>query len=82
MKDCGKNPNVKEHAWERGVAERHYLFTKSQLKQWAYGFDRPSLKLETERAVEEARRLAGDVASLLTAFPNGFGSLANDLKKW
>jgi len=80
---CGVPPNPTETAWrrdlERGVGSGTQI---PKLKQAAYGTDRPPLLLETQRAVEHARRLASDLSKLERAFPNGFGPLARDIRSW
>ena len=79
---CGRDPDVGEAAWwrdrERGVVR----YTRRDLKQRTYGTMRPSLPLEVRRAEEEARRLARDIHVLEREFPNGFGSLANAVRRW
>jgi len=52
------------------------------LKWRVYGTDRPSLPLETKRALEEVQRHRSDVRRLETDFPAGFGLLAEDLRSW
>jgi hypothetical protein len=79
---CGKDPNVKERAWEDGIRSGSCPYTRNELKQRVYGTDRPSLTVETMKAVEEAKRLANDIDSLLAANPIGFGALVEDLKNW
>jgi len=79
---CGKNPNVSENAWVVGMRENRLPYTKAQLKQEAYGTDRPSLALETERATEEMRRVAENLGLLERKFPQGFGALRSDLRRW
>jgi hypothetical protein len=44
--------------------------------------DRPSLERETECAVTEARRIISDLAVLETAFPAGFGLMAQEVRSW
>jgi hypothetical protein len=78
----GKNPQVGEAAWHVGLNSGHRPFNRQQLKELVYGTDRPSLELETERAVEEARRIIQDINAIETAFPNGFGSMATEVRSW
>jgi hypothetical protein len=40
------------------------------------------LALETRRAEEEARRLAGSIHLLENEFPLGFGHLARAVRRW
>lgn len=79
---CGQDPHVTEAAWVVALRERNFLYDSSRLKQDVYGTDRPSLELETQRAVEEARRLSTIIPRLESAFPNGFGPLARDVRTW
>jgi hypothetical protein len=80
---CGPDPHATEAAWARDLAAEADAPTHiRQLKQAVFGTDRPGLALETERATAAARRLAGDVAALETAFPWGFGALARALRAW
>jgi hypothetical protein len=47
-----------------------------------YGTDRPSLELETKRALEEARRIIQNIKTIETAFPVGFGLMAAETRSW
>jgi hypothetical protein len=73
---CGKKPHPSEAAWTAGGARS---YDKNALKREAYGTDRPNLLLEMQRAVTEATRLAANLASLRTNFPNGFGVFESDV---
>ena len=79
---CGRDPHVTEAAWIIGLQSNSFPYTKNGLKQDVYGTDRPSLVLETQRATEEAERLAQDLSTLEQLFPAGFGSLARDVRNW
>jgi len=79
---CGADPNVSETAWVLGLSEGRLPYSRNDLKKRVYGTDRPGLPLETDRAVEEARRIAQDIALLESKFPIGFGALAGDLRAW
>lgn len=78
----GKNRQVGEAAWRVGLESNKRPFTRRQLKEMVYGTDRPSLELETKRAVEEARRIIQDLSAIETAFPVGFGFMANEIRSW
>lgn len=78
----GKNHQVGEAAWRVGLENNKRPFTRRQLKEMVYGTDRPSLELETKRAVEEARRIIQDLSAIETAFPVGFGLMANEIRSW
>lgn len=78
----GLDPHVSEAAWLVGLQSGRDPYTKSGLKQAVYGTDRPSLALETQRAVEEARRLAQNLTLIEQPFPSGFGSLARAVRSW
>ena len=78
----GSNHAVGEPAWRVGLASGKLPFTKAQLKQMVYGTDRSSLELETQRAVEEARRVVQDLNAIEAAFPVGFGLMAREIRSW
>lgn len=79
---CGLDPHVTEAAWIQALQSRTYPYTKNSLKRDVYGTDRPSLDLETQRAVEEARRLVRNLPVIEGLFPNGFGVLARGVRSW
>jgi len=79
---CGLDPHVTEAAWIQALQSRIYPYTKNSLKRDVYGAERPSLELETQRAVEEARRLVRNLPVIEGLFPNGFGALARDVRSW
>jgi hypothetical protein len=79
---AGKNHEVGEAAWKAGLATGRRPFANPQLKKFVYGTDRPSLELETARAVEEARRIICNLAVIETAFPVGFGLMAREVRSW
>ena len=79
---CGRDPSVTEQAWLDGQQASAAPYTRRELKERVYGTDRPSLKFETERALQEVSRHRGDVRRLENDFPNGFGAMARDLRSW
>jgi hypothetical protein len=78
----GKDHQVGESAWRAALAGGNLPFTRKQLKQKVYGTDRPSLELETNRALEEARRIIQNIKAIETAFPVGFGLMAAEIRSW
>jgi hypothetical protein len=78
----GKEHQVGEAAWIVGLQAGKPPFTKRQLKNLVYGTDRPSLEHETQCAVTEARRVIRDVQAIESAFPAGFGLMANEIRCW
>jgi hypothetical protein len=76
---CELDPHVMEAAWIQALQSGNYPYTKRSLKQDVYGAVRTP---KMNRAVEEARRLAQNLAELETWFPNGFGALARDVRGW
>ncbi len=78
----GENHQVGEAAWKVGLESNQRPFTRRQLKRLVYNTDRPSLELETECAVAEARRILEDLKAIETAFPAGFGSMAKEIRSW
>src|SRR5262249_49534604 len=79
---CGQDPQVTEVAWLRGLQTHSCPYTQQSLKRDVYGTDRPSLELETRRAVEAARLLTQTLPRLESLFPYGFGSLAHAIRGW
>jgi hypothetical protein len=78
----GKEHQVGEVAWRVGQTAGRPPFTKSKLKQMVYGTNRPSLELETQCAVKEARRIIKNMKAIETAFPVGFGLMATEIRSW
>ncbi|MCI0489191.1 MAG: hypothetical protein L0229_21580 [Blastocatellia bacterium] len=78
---CGVDPQITEAALiqKMGAPIRE---VKNRLKLDVYGIKRASLELKTRRGTEEAERLAQNIDELESLFPNGFGSLARDVRKW
>lgn len=74
----GKEHQVGEAACKDGRAR----LDRRKLKKLVYGTDRPSLELETQRAVEEARRVSHNLPAIETAFPVGFGLMAREIRSW
>lgn len=80
---CGRDPRASEAAWSRDLnAGVHARDRITALKREVYGTDRPSLRLETECAVREARRLAQNISAFEEHFRTGFGSLAGQMRAW
>ena len=79
---CGRDNSVTEAAWIEGQRKEHIPYTRRELKWRVYGTERPSLPIETERALQEVRRHRGDLRRLEHDFPIGFGFLAKDLRSW
>jgi len=79
---CGKNPHMNEATWSNSLQSGEYGFTTSSLKKEVYGTNRPSLEIETKHAIEEATRLVENLEAFENSFPNGFGSLAIDVRQW
>ncbi|HKP10941.1 MAG TPA: hypothetical protein VJZ91_02485 [Blastocatellia bacterium] len=78
---CGIEPQATEAALRLspGASLREI---KLHLKQAVYATSRPPLEHATARAVEEATRLAQDLELLEQLFPDGFGTLARDVRSW
>ena len=79
---AGKNSRVGEAEWSRGLASGRRPYTNNELKQAAYGTDRPGLQLETLLAIEEATRLVADLSVIEKKFPVGFGHFAQTIRQW
>lgn len=76
---CGRDPTVTEAAWATGRESGQLPYTRAELKQRVYGTDRPTLAMETARALAEVTRHARDVRRLENDFPS-FAALAEDLR--
>lgn len=79
---CGRDTSITEAAWVTGQESGRLPYTRRELKWKVYGTERPTLPHEIKRAVQEVTRHAGDVRRLEYDFPQGFGSLARDLRTW
>ncbi len=79
---CGRDTSVTEAAWLQGQVTGQAPYTRRELKWRVYGTERPTLPHEIKRAVQEVTRHHGDVRRLENDFPNGFGTLARDLRTW
>ena len=79
---CGRDTSVTEARWVDGQGANQPPYTRRELKWRVYGTERPPLPLEIRRAVQEVSRHHGDVRRLEHDFPQGFGSLARDLRSW
>jgi hypothetical protein len=79
---CGVDVHATELHFVRQFEQGHGLVQeRKRLKQDVYGTDAPPLPLETARAVEEARRLAADLAPLRQHFA-GFELFAQQIEQW
>lgn len=79
---CGREDGVTEEEWMAGLARGQMPFTRRDLKARVYGTTRSTLPWQTERGLAEVQRHRGDFRRLENDFPNGFGALARDLRKW
>ncbi len=81
---AGKDPGVSEATWINRWKSGRAPYHSNDLKRKVYGTDRPSLRWETQRAVEAARRIVktGQLAALGRLFPAGFGLLAEAVRGW
>lgn len=79
---AGKNHEVGESRWQIGIDSRKPPFTKRDLKNRVYGTDRPPLSLAIPKAEAEARRIIANISMIETAFPIGFGLMANEIRSW
>jgi hypothetical protein len=75
---CGVDTRVNEVAWSRKLQGENVRYDRQSLKLAIYG----SYRSNIDSAVEAARRVAGDLELLELLFPNGFGSLLQDVRNW
>ncbi|MBX7171075.1 MAG: hypothetical protein K1X72_08960 [Pyrinomonadaceae bacterium] len=80
----GINPQVSSNYWIRFQNGEKIRYDRQKLKEQVYGTARPSLKLETERAIEESTRIVENelIEDLETNFPQGFGKMADEVRNW
>ena len=79
---CGLEPHINAIMCLQNPQIGSDFHTRNQLKRYVYDTERPSLTLETQRAVEAAQRLVQSLSILESLFPNGFGALARDVRSW
>jgi hypothetical protein len=79
---CGLGPHVNEITCLQNPQIGSDSYTRNHLKRYVYGTERPSLTLETQQAVAAAQCLIQSLSVLESLFPNGFGSLARDVRSW
>jgi hypothetical protein len=79
---CGTTLSVSEAAWEAGLDKRQEPYTKLELKRRLYGREHASLTFMTEKLTEAMRGQASNLQRLEAAFPKGFGTLAQELRRW
>jgi hypothetical protein len=79
---CGVDPHASEAFWMQNLQATSHTAIKNRLKQEVYGTERPSLALETQRAVREAHRLVQSLSTLENLFPTDFGTLARTVRGW
>jgi hypothetical protein len=80
----GINPQVSSNYWLRFQNGEKIRYDRKKLKEQVYGTSRPSLELETKRALEEAIRIVENklLEGLETSFPQGFGKMADEIRNW
>lgn len=80
----GINPQVSEVYWIRFQNGEKIRYDRKRLKEQVYGTSRPSLGLETKRAMEETTRIVENelLDGLETNFPQGFGKMADEVRLW
>jgi hypothetical protein len=79
---CDQTPSPSEATWRNGLKQGRDPYTKQQLKQQAYGAERLAWPALKERMAAHARRLAPRLDQLERAFPDGFGPLAQTVRRW
>jgi hypothetical protein len=79
---CKSNPHISEAAWEKGLIEKREPYSKLELKRQLYCSDYSSLELMTQKMSEAAQVITADLSAIEQAFPDGFGTLARELRSW
>lgn len=80
----GKNPQLYEATWIRKQNGEKITYNRISLKEETYGTSRPSIEMETECAVKEAKRIVENelLEELEKSFPFGFGKFADEIRSW
>jgi hypothetical protein len=79
---CLRDTHVNEATWARHLNGEQITYTKNSLKSAVYGTERPSLPLETERAMASAREIVDALDRVEELFPVGFSLFAQDVRSW
>ena len=79
---CGVNTQVSEATWINGRNQNQSPYSTSGLKEQLYGTSHPSLAMAAETMKREAARVSQKLSTIEKVFPQGFGSLAADIRSW
>ncbi len=81
---CGKNPSASEATWINKQKEKRFntYNDRRDLKIELYGAAMTSSEIKVECGMEAAKRLRQDIEQLEKLFPEGFGSLSNEVRGW
>ncbi len=80
----GENPQVSENTWIRKQNGEKITYDRKKLKTELYGGDRISEAKRIEISIKAIQRIIVNESlnDLEKAFPQGFGSLSNEVKSW
>ena len=80
----GKNPHVSENYWIRFQNSEKITYTRKKLKKELYGGEHIPENIRIETAKKAIQRIVENdlLSDLENAFPQGFGSLSNEVKTW
>jgi len=79
---CGRDGRVGEAPWGQALKTGRLPYTRKDLKRMVYGTEIPSQATCVRVCREEAQRLTRRVADLERSFPAGFGSFAEEVRRW
>ena len=79
---CRRDGQIGEASWEKGLRDQRDPYTKLDLKRRLLDVEFPSSELRLQKMTEAATEVASDLAHLERQFPNGFGTLARQLREW
>jgi len=81
---CGKKPSANEATWINNQKEKGFSTynDRQNLKVELYGAAVTSKAIMIERGTKAAKRLADNIQQLEQLFPEGFGSLSNEIRGW
>lgn len=80
----GKNPQVSENTWIRKQNGEKINYNRKKLKTELYGGERVSEEKKIEISIKAIERIVENqlLDDLEKSFPQGFGSLSNEVKSW
>lgn len=81
---CGANPQMSEATWINRQMENGFSTynDRKRLKVELYGSEIASSETMIKHGTESAKRLAENIELLEVLFPEGFGTMSNEIRSW